>query len=1292
MTHSLRIGKRALTIAVAAMTIAWSIGISAFVAPMTARAASAGDLIKGTTLSTLYYLASDGARYAFPNEKTYMTWFSDFSGVQTLSDSALAAIPLAGNVVYRPGSRWIKIQSDNKTYAVTPQGQIRWIETEPVAVALAGANWNTFIDDVADVFFVDYSVGASLASASNGYNGMVLSSGGNNYLLWNNQKRMVTSAGFSGNRMQSRFVLSGSGVNLAGITAGADVSGAEAVLRDVAQLGGGVTGGLSVSLASDTPASATVPSLASSVGFTKLKLLANAGSVTINQIVLTLGGVGAVGNLDQVYLYKGDTRLTDGRSINSSTRKATFSGLNLSLAAGEMIYLSARADIGAGAAGDTASLGIASSSDVSGTATVSGNFPVMGNLMTFSTTEAGAVTITKNGTIASPTIGQDGATIAKFTVEADGEDASLKQITLNVDDSADHSNYKLWKGATLLGTGTVSGELVTFVLTNPLLVEDGDSENLELSADIGGEAGDEVKVAIEEEADVLAVGGDFLFNLSADITDYDETGSLCVDGTDECSFSEVQGGQLTFAFNGPSSDDIQIDGKDQVLMKFSITAEELAEIQEFEVDVACTNSAALDCDADNADDAGDDDGEDDVDDGGLLNEDDDANLQDITVRLASGAAWMGPEELSAVGADDTQTLTFDDDQTVNAGQTLDLMITADLENEDGIEGESFSVTIDMTTVIAEDANGDDLADSDIVPGALLVGNDFTATDASLDVEVAQPPTSGTFVKGTSGVAMVGFNFQAGDASDVTVTDLDLNINGDSDGAFDDDDDINVSDQISSCSLYDSESGALVDGPESIETTAVATPFDSVILFENFDWTVAAGETAKLIAKCNLANVDQVGAGDDDYNLFIDAAADIQAEDEDGDDVVATLVDGNEGAGADTVISVIDSGSITVTLDGGTANSTIILGSATGVSMSKFKFDASDEAFIVKELTLDNCVDASDGDDTCGDDVGAAGSDDIAATVKLSYQNQAGTTVSKTGFLSGGSANFSGLDFYVPVDSTRVLSVIIDTNGVSSTGATSGDLIQLNLDATDEDDTDNDFEAVGAGSGETITEADVATYVPANDMTVRKTKPTISLASGSPSGSSTPGLSEVFRFTVAADSRGSVTLDEVAFKITTFDGTGSGWADCGTIGDETLFEFYDMDDSSEKLDDDLGEDGASLVGDWTFAEADGAAGCTLGTDPLAYAFLDMESDTTHPAEEISAGDIKTYVLKIDTTGAVADDSIRVDIPDQSEGDTVGFSAIVWDDEESDLTPTTGADEDIDGTRVKNLSVTGGTLVY
>ncbi len=1280
MTDSLRIGKRALTVAVAAVTILWSVGFSAFVAPMTASAASSGDVIRGTTLSTLYYLASNGQRYAFPNEKTYKSWYADFSGVQTLSDSALAAIPLAGNIVYRPGARWIKIQSDPKTYAVTPQGQIRWIETEAVAVGLAGANWNTFIDDVSDVFFVDYSVGASLASAANGYSGMLVEEAGKNWLLSSNQKREVTSAGFSGNRFQTRHVLSGDGVNLAGMTVGAMVTGAEAGLTDTAQLGAAVTGGLSISLASDTPASTTVPGGADSVEFTKFKLVANSGSATINQIVVSLGGVGATSNIDNVYLYKGSTRLTDGRSVNSTTRKATFTGLNIALAAGDIVYLSVRADTNAAAGGgDTANFSIAASGDVTGTATVSGNFPISGNTMSFSDQNAGTITVSKNATITDPTVGQENAVIGKFKVEAATEDASLKQITLNIDDAGDHSNFKLWKGSTQLATGTSDGELVTFVLTNPLLVAEGDSENLQVSADIGGEKDDDIKVAIEAEADVVAIGGDFGFNMSTVITLYDDEGGACVDGTTTgCSFSEVLGGELTFAFNGPAADDIQIDGDDVVLLKFSITSEEAVEIKTLKVTVACSTGA--ECDNDNNDE------------GGLINDvtgadsPDTLNLENITIRKSDGSAWMGPEELSAAGSDATQTLSFTDNQNMTAGQTLDLMVTADVDNVDGLSDDKYRATLELGTagdVEAEDANGDDLALGDIVPGTDLVGNEMTATNSSLSVQVSTPPSSGTFVKGLQNVAVLGLAFEAGDASDVKVTDLVLNADLDTTvGGGVTSTDL-VRDSVNSCSLYDSQSGALIAGPESFDAANEEASFD------NFSWTVSAGETEKMIVKCNFANVDSNDADDDEYNFFIDTiGTDITAEDTDGDDVDPTAGAAGLNEAVETVvITITNAGTLIISLDGSTAASNIILGASTGVAMSKFKFEAGDESFLVKELTLDNCVTlVADADGDCADGGEALGADDIASAVKLSYQNEAGATVTKTGFLSGNTMNVSGLDFFIPSGTTRVLTVTIDTNAVSSVGADSGTLIQLNFNA--EASGTATFEAVGSGSGETLTEVEIdaansGEYIVTNDMVVRKTKPTISLASGSPSGASIPGLSEVLRFNVAADSRGFVTLDAVTFKVTTTDGAASGWADCddASFAVATGWELFDNDDSSDKLDD---------AADWTFRDGAGANVCGAGV-PLKFVELDFEGAATHPAEEIGAGTTKTYVLRVDTTGADSadDDSIRIDIPDEAEIDAVvGMtaipSAIRWDDDVEG--------DDINGDLVKNLSVTGGTLVY
>src|SRR3989338_2547131 len=252
MTHSLTFGKKALIVLTTISMVVWTLGVAAFAVPSTASAAAMGSVVKSASLSALYYYGYDGQRYTFPNLKTYETWFSGFSGLVTISDSELAAIPLAGNVVYRPGSRFVKIQSDPKTYAVTPSGALRWIETEAVAAGLAGSAWNTMIDDVPEVFFVDYTVGSSLMAAA-AYNGMLVMSGANKYLVSGTTKRMVTASGMSANGYQARFFVTPGSDLLASITAGTDVSAAEGCLNDPAQQGGAgsvtpVAGGLSVSL------------------------------------------------------------------------------------------------------------------------------------------------------------------------------------------------------------------------------------------------------------------------------------------------------------------------------------------------------------------------------------------------------------------------------------------------------------------------------------------------------------------------------------------------------------------------------------------------------------------------------------------------------------------------------------------------------------------------------------------------------------------------------------------------------------------------------------------------------------------------------------------------------------------------------------------------------------------------------------------------------------------------------------------------------------------------------------
>jgi len=122
-----------------------------------------GDLIKGAGPAVYWY--KNGTRSAFPHMDVYRSWFGeDFSKVLRVYDTQLGTIPLSGNVRMKEGVYLIKIQSDPKTYAVEPNGVLRWIQTEAQARQLYGDAWAKRVRDVDVSLFTDYAIGAPLAS------------------------------------------------------------------------------------------------------------------------------------------------------------------------------------------------------------------------------------------------------------------------------------------------------------------------------------------------------------------------------------------------------------------------------------------------------------------------------------------------------------------------------------------------------------------------------------------------------------------------------------------------------------------------------------------------------------------------------------------------------------------------------------------------------------------------------------------------------------------------------------------------------------------------------------------------------------------------------------------------------------------------------------------------------------------------------------------------------------------------------------------------------------------------
>lgn len=139
---------------------AFSTGAAAQVATL-----KGGDLIKASS-AAVYYYGADGKRYTFPDERIFFSWYDNFDQLNVITDAQLAAVPIGGNVTYKPSSRLLKLVSDPKVFWVDLGGTLRHIVSEEIAIQLFGTDWAKKIDDIAERAFSDYRIGPPLLTAT----------------------------------------------------------------------------------------------------------------------------------------------------------------------------------------------------------------------------------------------------------------------------------------------------------------------------------------------------------------------------------------------------------------------------------------------------------------------------------------------------------------------------------------------------------------------------------------------------------------------------------------------------------------------------------------------------------------------------------------------------------------------------------------------------------------------------------------------------------------------------------------------------------------------------------------------------------------------------------------------------------------------------------------------------------------------------------------------------------------------------------------------------------------------
>jgi len=482
--------KKFLTYSLVITTVVWSVGLLAM--PLSVVAAESGDLIKlqcatgadvNDPCKAVYYLGANAKRYVFPNEKTYKSWYSDFSGVQIVSSTEMSSYIIGGNVTYRPGVKMVKITTDPKVYAVASDGTLRWITTAEVAEAIYGASWAAMVEDVSDAFFVNYTIGSDITAAAD------------------YDKNTETANSSS--------------------------------INDDKNLGGSASSGtgLTVALASDTPASSVAVNNAARVAFTKINLTASAdGDITIDTWSIQRTGLGQDGAFSSIDIIDASTMLpiNDSGKTFTSEHKANFTE-DLTIPAGTTKSVILAGNMAASLtayAGEAPALALAGLT-LKGGAAVLGTLPISGNTQTLNATiSIGTATVSRGGyTNATDTtleVGKIGYTFFSFkVVNGSVEKVKFSQVKVyqmgSASLSTDLANIKLYDEGVELANGVVSGNYVTFTFPE-IELDKGRTKQFQVKADVVSGSARVVELSIYRTTDLLVKGVTYGYNITPSYT------------------------------------------------------------------------------------------------------------------------------------------------------------------------------------------------------------------------------------------------------------------------------------------------------------------------------------------------------------------------------------------------------------------------------------------------------------------------------------------------------------------------------------------------------------------------------------------------------------------------------------------------------------------------------------------------------------------------------------------------------------------------------------------------------
>ena len=856
------------------------------------------------------------------------------------------------------------------------------------------------------------------------------------------------------------------------------------------------TGPLSVSLAPDNPAAATITKNASGVNFLKVRFT---GSGTLSSMVLKRLGAGETNDFSNVYIYDGAKRLTSGKTFSSATGEATFL-VNVAVSGTKDLTVVADMDSTNGTAGNVNYISLIS---VGASGTVSGT-PVNGNNMSSSGASSGRLDVAKVGSLANPTVGQKQAQLSEFKLTANTEGASVRRVTMingGTLKPVDLTNVKLKAGTSEWSGSVTSDSYLVFDLGSGHTIAKGGNAVFKVYGDTGGKAAETVDLYFENAADLYAVGDQYGQGMSTDGSTANQ-GIADLDTATEATTLTLQGGVLTLVFNGPIAANVGTQSTDVTLLRYSMTAATNIEIRKTELTLCGSNNGATDTTFES-----------------LATEADNDNITDIKIwNEDTNQVVIGPVDGIDMNTSDTASCPdsvegsqeiLTDVLDLVAGKTYNFKVTADIDTSTNTNAVGFPAADDIVRIVL-DSYGDDATTSgdvtimkysgtntgvkstDISPNADISGPNITVISASLTMGLAGTPGDQTYVKGTKDVNVVGLTFAAAQASSIKVTDITLTGYADEDSvggeAYNEgvDDDATggtdtgtaVGNAITNVRLYEGESGALIGDSSKVSSNALATDDNGTIKFSSLAWTIPAGTTKTLLVKADLTTNDASGSEGDFYAFDIATTSDVTALDDSSNTVNPTSVAKNGTTSPTTTLTVLNGGYLTIS-NGDQPNTGPHFWGETDAAFNAIKLRATNEAFFVERFNVFNNL----ADDTKVDVIANVDH------VKLGYQTKAQAGSANwtwvTQSLNNDTAPSTSFAFlgdarpYVPKDTSVDVKIRAD---IKPDADRYGDAL-TNVDGTEvsfsldfSGGAADEFKAVGEGSG-SIRDGDPTNDVP-----------------------------------------------------------------------------------------------------------------------------------------------------------------------------------------------------------------------